>query len=160
MILIAGVGNIFFGDDGFGSEVARRLVARMNTPQVRIVDFGIRGLDLAYALLDSYEAIIIVDATAQGGNPGTIYVIEPDTKGFNEAAAAVEAHSMDPARVLALAASMGAELKNVRIVGCEPETFGPDGEGQMALSPAVAAAVDEAVLVIDGLIENLQSSLA
>jgi hydrogenase maturation protease len=150
MILIAGVGNIFFGDDGFGSEVARRLAGRPDTPNVRVVDFGIRGLDLAYTLLDDYEATIIVDATPRGGQPGTIYVIEPDTE-FNEAAAAVEAHSMDPMRVLALACSMGAELKNVRIVGCEPESFGPAGEGQMALSPAVAGAVDEAVRVIDGL---------
>ena len=76
-ILIAGIGNIFLGDDAFGVEVARRLVRRRLPDGVRVVDFGIRGLDLTYALLDGYEAVILVDAAPRGGPPGTLYVLEP-----------------------------------------------------------------------------------
>src|ERR1700734_1751902 len=77
-ILIAGIGNIFLGDDAFGSEVARRLAARPMPDGVKVVDFGIRGFDLTYALLDGSDATILVDATPRGGPPGTLYVIEPD----------------------------------------------------------------------------------
>jgi hydrogenase maturation protease len=152
MILIAGIGNIFFGDDAFGSEVARKLGTEIHLPNVRVVDFGIRGLDLAYELLNNYDATIIVDATARGGQPGTIYVIAPDLNEIDERGAAIEAHAMDPVRVLQLARSMGATLQNVRIVGCEPETCAPDGQGQMGLSPVIAAAVDQAIEVIYELI--------
>src|SRR5437867_12047281 len=115
-----------------------------NTPQLRIVDFGIRGLDLAYELANDYHAVIIIDTCARGGIPGTIYVIEPDLDELERATPAVEAHAMDPVRVLALARAMGAELRNIRIVGCEPETFGTE-EGSMGLSPRVAAAIDPAI---------------
>jgi hydrogenase maturation protease len=151
MILVAGIGNIFLGDDGFGSEVARRARHLLAADNVRVVDFGIRGLDLAYALLDGYEAVILIDAVPKGERPGTIYVIEPDLNGPNDSAA-IEAHGMDPVRVLALARSMGAELKNVRIVGCEPESFGDGEDGRMGLSEPVEAAVDEAIGLIRGLI--------
>jgi len=153
VILVAGVGNIFFGDDAFGSEVARRMIEHFNTPNVRVIDFGIRGLDLVYALTDGYDASIIVDTIVQGGEAGTIYVVEPDLNELNPAAAAIEAHSMDPLRVLAVARSMGAELGNIRIVGCEPETFGTD-EGSTGLSSRVAAAVEPAIHVIQSLIEK------
>lgn len=153
-ILIAGVGNIFLGDDAFGSEVARRMAARVNLPSVRVVDFGIRTLDLVYALMDGFDTTVIVDATARGGAPGTIYLIEPDPCEFEGAEAVIETHAMDPVRVLALAHSMGATLKNVRIVGCEPETFGPENEGMMGLSPPVAAAVDPAIELIERLIAD------
>jgi hydrogenase maturation protease len=154
MILVAGIGNIFMGDDAFGSEVARRLAGRVKTSSVRVIDFGIRGFDLAYSLMDEYDATIMIDATQRGSNPGTIYVIEPDLDELDETKATIEAHAMDPVRMLALARSMGAKLKNIHIVGCEPETFGPDGEGQMGLSPCVAAAVDEAVLVVEELLRT------
>jgi len=150
MILVAGIGNIFLGDDGFGSEAARRMV-RFTSPDVRIVDFGIRTLDLAYALMDGYESVVIVDATQRGDPPGTVSVIEPDLSELDNVPAVMEAHAMDPIRVLALARSMGADLKNVRIVGCEPETFGPD-EGALGLSPSVAAAIDGAIEAIGSLI--------
>jgi hydrogenase maturation protease len=153
MILVAGVGNIFLGDDAFGSEVARRMRAQPETPDVRIHDFGIRGLDLAYALADGYDATIIIDALARGSNPGTIYVLEPDLKQIDHTVASIEAHSMDPLRVLCVARAMGADLKHVYIVGCEPETFGPD-EGHMGLSPRVAAAVDPAIRVVESLISR------
>jgi hydrogenase maturation protease len=151
VILVAGVGNIFLGDDAFGSEVARRMIEYFDTPNVRVIDFGIRGLDLAYALLDGYDASIIVDTSVRGGEPGTIYVVEPDLNELDAAAAGIEAHAMDPMRVLAVARSMGAELRNVRVVACEPETFGPD-EGCMGLSPRVAASVERAIRVVETLI--------
>jgi len=153
MILIAGVGNIFMGDDAFGSVVTRRLAERHAWPGVCIVDFGIRGLDLAFALMDEYDATIIVDATLRGGEPGTIYVIDPDLSKLDDmAAATLDPHAMDPLRTLALARSMGANLKNIRIVGCEPATFDPAAES--GLSRNVDAAVDHAIDVIESLIQE------
>jgi hydrogenase maturation protease len=151
-ILVAGIGNIFLGDDGFGSEVARGLIQRPAFPEVRVADFGIRGLDLAFALVDGWDTTIIVDAMPRGGEPGSIYVVEPDLSTIDGDGVALEAHAMDPMRVLALARSMGAELKNILIVGCEPETFGPPDEGQLGLSPCVAGAVEGALDVIESLI--------
>lgn len=153
-ILIACIGNIFLGDDAFGVEVAKRLAARSMPEGVRVVDFGIRGLDLIYALLDGYELTIFVDATVRGGLPGSLYVIEPDLKALTEPdanALAVEGHNMNPMKVLHIARSMGGEFNRVLVVGCEPETVGPE-EGQMGLSEPVKAAVDGAVVVIEELI--------
>jgi len=150
VILVAGVGNIFLGDDAFGSHVARRMIECFSASNVRIIDFGIRGLGLAYALTEGYDASIIVDTFARGAEAGTIYVVEPDASEIDRAAERIEAHAMDPVRILALARSMGAELRNVRIVGCEPETFEPN-EG-MDLSPRVAAAVEPAIQIIQSLI--------
>src|SRR3954447_13345504 len=113
MILVAGMGNIFRGDAGFGSEVARRLAQFGSIPDVRIVDFGIRGLDLVYALMDGPDAVIIADAVAQRGEPGTVYVIEPDLTGLDGVPCTMEAHTMDPLQVLAFARSMGTQLNNV-----------------------------------------------
>lgn len=156
-ILIACIGNIFLGDDAFGVEVAKKLVGRKLPDEVRVVDFGIRGFDLAYALMDDYEATIFVDAIQRGESPGTLYVIEPDLKELDESggqAIMVEPHGMHPLKVLLMARSMGAEFKRILLVGCEPETFGPE-EGQMGLSAPVHAAVDEAV----GLVESLVTSI-
>ena len=155
MILVAGIGNIFLGDDGFGSEVARRISERAAMPNARVIDFGIRGVDLLYALVDGYEATIIIDALSRGGEPGTLYVIEPDVMDLNDDSAAVEPHAMDPMQILRLARSMGAPLRNVRIVGCEPATFGPPDEGQMGLSACVSAAVERAVDVVEELITEI-----
>jgi hydrogenase maturation protease len=155
VILIAGIGNIFLGDDAFGCEVVRRLERRCQSPGVRVRDFGIRGMDLVYELMNGYDAAIIVDAMPVGEPPGTIYVMEPELSEIEDAAAAIDAHSMDPMRVLALARTMGATLKNIRIVGCEPETFGPADEGQMGLSPAVAAAVEQGIEAIESLLTEM-----
>src|SRR5580658_8362380 len=144
-ILIAGIGNIFLGDDAFGVEVARRLAARPMPSEVRVVDFGIRGIDLAYALLEDYERVILVDAVQRGGKPGALYVIEPCL----ENAGAMQTHEMAPSKALAAARAMGAALANVVIVGCEPESFGSEDEPQMGLSKAVEAAVEEAVALIE-----------
>jgi hydrogenase maturation protease len=157
MILIGGIGNIFLGDDAFGSEVARRLCERFAAPDVRIIDFGIRSLDLVYALLDNHDAVILVDAVSRGEKPGTVYVIEPDLDELDSVPAGIEAHTMDPFRVLAFARSMGAELKMIRIVGCEPETFGPDNEGRMGLSASVAAAIEPAMEAVESLLTELRA---
>ena len=156
MILIAGIGNIFFGDDAFGCEVVRQLLRRYVRSDVRIVDFGIRGLDLAFALMDEFDAAILVDAMPHGQAPGTVSVVEPDLEALNSTPPALEAHALDPMRVLALARSLGAELKTIRIVGCEPDTFGPPDEGQIGLSPRVAHAVDKAIEVIQLLISEIE----
>jgi hydrogenase maturation protease len=155
-ILIAGVGNIFLGDDAFGVEVARRLSTRELPKNVRVTDFGIRGYDLAYALLDGYETTILVDACPRGDVAGTLYVIEPDLNdlgGPDEQQARVEAHSMNPLNVLRLAASMGP-LKRVLLVGCEPGTLGPE-EGQMGLSEPIEAVLDDAVKLVESLIARI-----
>jgi len=156
-ILVAGIGNIFLGDDAFGVEVARRMAGLDLPASVRVADFGIRGFDLAYALQDGYETTILVDACPHGEAPGTLYVIEPDLKaldGPDAAPATVEAHAMNPMNVLRMAKAMNIEIKNVLLVGCEPETLGGE-EGQMGLSAPVEAAVDEAVKLVASLVNRI-----
>jgi hydrogenase maturation protease len=156
-ILIAGIGNIFLADDGFGVEVASRLANRSFPPGVRVTDFGIRGFDLAYALMDGYETTILVDAFPGDGDAGTLFVVEPDLSDLNSAGAAqgfIEPHAMNPLNVLRMATSMGGQLKRVLLVGCVPATLGPE-EGQMGLSAPVAAAVDGAVDLIDSLVARI-----
>jgi hydrogenase maturation protease len=156
-ILIACIGNIFLGDDGFGSEVARQLAGRGLPDEARVVDFGIRGFDLTYALLDGYEVTIFVDATPRGGEPGTLYTIEPDLSELDDADAQqvmVEPHGMDPLKVLCMVKSMGGEFKRILLVGCEPATLGPE-EGQMGLSEPVQAAVGEAVRLVESLVAEI-----
>jgi hydrogenase maturation protease len=156
-ILIAGIGNIFLGDDAFGVEVVRRLSTRELPRNVRVTDFGIRGYDLAYALLDGYDTTILVDACPRGEPAGTLYVIEPDVTDLassDDKQSAVEGHSMNPMNVLRLATSMGGPLKQVLLIGCEPSTFGPE-EGQMGLSEPIEASVDQAVKLVESLIVKI-----
>jgi hydrogenase maturation protease len=154
-ILIAGIGNIFLGDDGFGVEVVRQLAGRISPDSVRIVDFGIRGLDLVYALQDGYETTILIDAYPHGQTPGTVSVVELDG---NEAADStgnfLEPHSMHPVNVLRMARSMHGPLKRVLLVGCEPATLGGDG-GYIGLSKPVEAAVAEAVNATEALVKGI-----
>jgi hydrogenase maturation protease len=152
-ILIACVGNIFLGDDGFGVEVAGALGKKRLPEGVSVRDFGIRGFDLAYALLDPWDAVIIVDALPRGQAPGTFYVLEPDT-----AAANIEPnpHGMDPVQVLTMAASLGPISAKVLVVGCEPQDFGDELEGRMGLSPPVQAAVEEACPMIVELVNTFR----
>ena len=155
-ILIAGIGNIFLGDDGFGSEVARRLLRRSWPQNVRIRDFGIRGFDLAYALLEPYDLAILVDAVPQGGPPGTLYVIEPDLAAVASGPAdgPLDTHAMHPLPVLRMVRSLGGEFGRILIVGCEPADFGPPDEGRLGLSGPVAEAVDRAEARIELLVED------
>jgi hydrogenase maturation protease len=163
-ILIACIGNIFLGDDAFGVEVARRLMNRQYPEGVQVRDFGIRGIDLAYAMLDDYDALVLVDAVPRGSPPGTLYLIEPDLTGMNpekgvEAGiTALDNHSMDPVKVLAYARTLGARPIRTLVVGCEPTPLGgdeDDPEMQMGLSEPVQAALGEAVKMIDSLVQQL-----
>jgi hydrogenase maturation protease len=161
-ILVAGIGNIFLGDDGFGCEVIRRLAGRTLPDNVRVVDFGIRGFDLAYALLDGYDATIFVDATPRGGEPGTLYTIEPELdeiESIESNGAMIETHGMNPMKVLSMVKSMGGEFKKILLVGCEPATFGPE-EGQMGLSEPVEVAVDDAVRIVESLVTRVLDEAA
>lgn len=155
-VLIAGIGNIFLGDDAFGVEVAQRLVRHELPEVVRMVDFGIRGLDLAYAVLDEYEAVILVDAVARGGRLGTLYVIQPEEDQLEPAGAElIDTHGMDPVKVLRLARALGAPARPLLVVGCEPAPTGEKDEMQMELSEPVRAAVDEAVALVASLATRL-----
>jgi hydrogenase maturation protease len=154
-ILIACIGNIFLGDDGFGTEVARRLASRPLAPGVLLKDFGIRGLDLTYALLDPHELVILVDACPRGGNPGTVYLVEPDPVESEELGGThLEMHAMNPMSVLRTVKSMGGAPGRILIVGCEPAEIGSDDDGQLGLSAPVEAAVDEAIALIETLVSK------
>jgi hydrogenase maturation protease len=157
-ILIAGVGNLFRGDDAFGSEVARRLTSTPIPPEVRVVDFGIRGHDLAFALQDDYVAVILLDVTQRDGVPGALYLIEPNLENLHADATdeMMDTHAMNPLRVLRLIQATGGKLPRVLLVGCEPGTFGPE-EGQMGLSEPVAAAVPEAVALVHSLLKRMEA---
>jgi hydrogenase maturation protease len=157
-ILVAGVGNIFLGDDAFGVEVVHSLSKRQLPENVTVKDFGIRGFDLAYALLDPWDAVILVDALPRGEAPGTLYVVEPNLAGIGSQASeetAINPHGMDPVRVLNLAASMGTISAQVLILGCEPHDFGDELEGRMGLSTPVQAAIEEASNMIEGLVGRI-----
>ena len=159
-ILIAGIGNIFFGDDAFGVEVARRLAGQPLPEGVRVVDFGIRGIDLTYALLDPYEAVILVDAVPRGGPPGTLYVLEPELDPDDDPGTLgpmVEPHALDPARVLRLARTLGGQVGRVLLVGCEPGPPAADDDLQMNMSELVQAAVEEAVRLIESLVVGIRA---
>lgn len=154
-ILVAGVGNIFLGDDGFGVEVAKQLLGETFPEGVSVADFGIRGVHLAYQLLEGYDTLILLDAARRGEPPGTVFVLEPDlsdpesdereTNGF-----LLDAHSMDPELVLGMLDSLGGKVGRVVIVGCEPESI----EERMGLSDVVAAAIPNAVTMIAELIQQ------
>src|SRR5262249_30168956 len=126
-ILVAGIGNIFMGDDAFGVEVAQRLARRSLPAGVRVVDFGIRGIDLTYALLEGYDAVILVDTAQLGAPPGTVRVVAPELHRGEPLAPEgllVEPHDLDPAKVLRLAATLGDSCQRILLVACEPATFG------------------------------------
>jgi hydrogenase maturation protease len=153
-VLVAGIGNIFLGDDAFGVEVVRRLRERPLPVDADVVDFGIRGIDLAYALLDGYDAAVLVDAVSRGGAPGTLYVIEPETEAGTPALPAL--HDLDPYCVLRTVKAMDGRCRRVRLLGCEPERLGDDFDGRIGLSPAVAAAVERAVEKVASLVASLR----
>ncbi len=157
-ILVAGIGNIFDGDDAFGVETARRLLQRRWPQQVKIVDFGIRGIDLVYALIDHAGDVILIDAAQRGEPPGTVSLIEiPAPEIMAETAPdLLEPHALDPAKVLRLAASLGGKQQRALLVACEPLTLGGD-EGIMGLSEPVAAAIDPACELVDQLVRELSN---
>lgn len=160
-ILVAGIGNIFLGDDAFGVETAAALAKRPLPEGVRVADFGIRSYDLAYAMMDGYLAVILVDAVCRGGPPGTLFLIQPELPEFPEGgpdtpagAGAFDAHSMNPLRALEMVRSLGGKPPLLYLVGCEPGVLEPEG-GEIGLSPAIRAAVPGAVAMIETLIADL-----
>ncbi len=144
--LVAGIGNIFLGDDGFGSEVASRIDRSTLPGSVEVLDAGISGVHLAYQLLDGYDRLVLIDALPLGEPPGTVAVFRPDLDDVDEGP--VDAHGLDPASVLRMVRQLGGTPGDVLVVGCEPATL---DEG-MGLSAAVAGAVDEAVRVVTDLV--------
>ena len=148
---MAGIGNIFLSDDGFGVEVARRLSCEEMPEGARVADFGIRGIHLAYELLDTdYDVTILVDATRRGGAPGTLYVIQPDPPGSDESTVTPDAHGMTPDTVLTLLRSLGGRADGIVVVGCEPASL---DEG-IGLSEPVAHAVDGAMALVVELLQK------
>jgi hydrogenase maturation protease len=152
-VLVAGIGNIFLSDDGFGVEVARRLRTRPVPDGVRVDDFGIRGVHLAYELLDGYDVLVMVDAVPMGEPPGTVTLLEPEveTGRDDEDPPVFEAHGMSPAVVLDLVAGLGGHVDRILIVGCEPAST---DEG-IGLSAPVAAAVEPAADAVERLLGEL-----
>ena len=151
-VLVAGIGNIFLRDDGFGTEVARALATEDLPDWVRLADYGISGMHLAYDLASGYETVILLDATARGEPPGTVSVIEldrPDEAPGGEAAMLLDAHGMQPDLVLSMLGVLGGQAGRVLLVGCEPAST----DYGMGLSPPVAAAVGPAVRAVLGLID-------
>ena len=155
-ILVAGIGNVFLGDDGFGVALADRLARRTLPAGVEVVDYGIRGMDLAYALHDGWDAVVLLDAMPRGKPPGTLTVLEPD---LDDLPLAIDAHAMDPVKVLGLARALGAPLPRTLVVGCEPETAmrGDEEDVVATVSEPVRAALDEGVRLVDALLEDLTS---
>jgi hydrogenase maturation protease len=145
-LLVAGVGNVFFGDDGFGPEVARALLGEP-LDGAKVEDFGIRGLHLAYELLNGYEHAILIDAVPRGDRPGTLYVIEPQGE---IVASTPDAHRMDLQNVFGYLRVLGGEPPPVTIVGCEPETIEPG----MGLSEPVTQSVAAAVALVRRLVDE------
>lgn len=150
-ILIAGIGNVFFGDDAFGCEVVRRLKHQEMPGEVTVTDYGIRSYDLAYALTDGFDKIILVDAVPRGGIPGTVYLIEPDRGDLQDIPSAPpDGHSMNPLTVIQMAESFGGLGAKLFLVGCEPETL--EGNSEMVLSTPVQEAVPQALAMIESLL--------
>lgn len=153
-VLVAGIGNVFLGDDGFGVEVAGRLGGVSMPPGVDVADFGIRGMDLAYAL-SGYDVAVLVDALPRGDAPGTVYLIEVDMA--DDGVREVDTHGMDPVKVLRLARELGEVPERVLVVGCEPATrmTGDEDDVVMELSEPVRAAVDEAAKLVESVVRDL-----
>jgi hydrogenase maturation protease len=151
-ILVAGIGNIFLGDDGFGSEVVRHVPVQQDDSGLRVVDYGIRGMHLAYDLLDDWDALVIVDTVPDRGNPGALHVFEADHES-QSATAALDAHSMDPAAVFNSLKALGGKPPYTVVIGCEA---GSVDEG-IGLTDAVAGAVPRAIRAVEEVVAGLRS---
>jgi hydrogenase maturation protease len=154
-MLVAGIGNIFLQDDGFGVEVVKRLAGESLPEWVRVADFGIRGVHLAYEMLDGdYDAVILVDAASRGDEPGTVYLIEPDVETIDtRQPVSLDAHGMDPQVVLQTIKTLGGMRGRLYIVGCEPlET-----EEGIGLSSPVARGVEDAIKLVHNIVERFSA---
>lgn len=160
-ILVAGIGNIFDGDDGFGVAVAQRLLRRPPWPGVEIVDFGIRGVDLTYALLDNYRAAVLIDAAQRGELPGTISVVTPELPAGEPEHLEdqlLSPHDLDPAKVLRFVAALGGGCRRIVLVVCEPASLGGE-DGKIGLSAVVEAALEAAIAAVDLVVRELQEEV-
>jgi hydrogenase maturation protease len=171
-ILIAGIGNAFLGDDGFGVEVVQRLSQRHLPENICVVDFGIRALDLTHALLHGYEAAILIETVQRGCAPGTVFVMEPPRtfpypvpQPSISAKSLIDGHGIDPMRVLRLVSALGGQLQQIYVVGCEPSPLSSDAV-EKEISPAVRRAVIDAIPVVQALMlkithgKNIPASVA
>lgn len=156
-ILVAGLGNIFRGDDAFGVEVVQCLTVHRLPSSVRVIDFGTRGYDFAFALCDGYDLVIIVDAVQRGGIPGSVFLIEPDVTQLERLPQdewSDQAHDMNPLAALRLTKSLGAEVPRMLLVGCEPKSLGDEYSGQMGLTDTCRVAIDEAIELILSVVDD------
>jgi hydrogenase maturation protease len=153
-ILVAGIGNIFLGDDGFGSEVIRNAEIPRDNPSVRVVDYGIRGMHLAYDLLEDWDSLVLVDAVPSRGNPGTLHVFQAECEEGSEATG-LDAHGMDPAAVFASLRALGGSPPYTVVVGCEAGSV----EEGIGLTDPVARAVPRAARAVQEIVAALQTSL-
>jgi hydrogenase maturation protease len=154
-ILVAGIGNIFLGDDGFGSEVVRSAEIPQDDPRVRVIDYGVRGMHLAYDLLEEWDSLVLVDAVPSRGNPGTLHVFQADCES-DSAAAGLDGHSMDPAAVFASLRALGGSPPYTVVVGCEAGSV----EEGIGLTEPVARAVPRAVRAVEEIVAALQAPAA
>ena len=157
LVLVAAVGNLWLRDDGFGAEVAKRLQERRLPDGVQVVDFGTGGLDLAYEVMRGYDALILVDVSRQGGEPGTLYVMEADedsVEGKIEDGDTINPHGMDPQTVLRFVKAVGGWPGKVIVIACEPEQVEELGIG---LSVSVADSVDRAVALVEETIAEVRA---
>ena len=159
-ILVAGIGNAWLRDDGFGGEVVKRLEGRELPAGVSVMDFGTGGLDLAYEVMRGYDALILVDASRQGEQPGTLFVIEPKREEFApsiEDGEMIDPHGMDPQTVLRFVNATGGWPGKVVVIGCEP---GEVDEVGLGLTPPVEAAVERALALVGETIAELRTNAA
>jgi hydrogenase maturation protease len=157
-VLVAGIGNIFLGDDAFGVEVVHRLQQRSLPEHVTVKDFGIRSYDLAYALMGNWDLAILVDALPRGGKPGTLYTMEPDTA-FGETGN-IDAHTMNPVSALQLVSALGGKVGRLLLVGCEPGSLEPSPDGNFTLTAPVSHAVAGAIEIIENLVARVPHQAA
>jgi hydrogenase maturation protease len=158
-VMIAGVGNIFMKDDGFGVEVVKRMMNKEFPEGVELRDFGTGGLKLAYDLMKGYDCLILLDASRRGGNPGTLYVIEPNEREFQstiEEGDSIDPHGSDPVTVLRFVKAFGSWPGKVMIVACEPTST---DDFEIGLSSPVRASVDKAVEFVDEIINGIYSNI-
>src|SRR5262249_13951872 len=150
-----GIGNIFLGDDGFGSEVVRNTVLPQDDPNVRVIDYGIRGMHLAYDLLEQWDTLVLVDAIPSRGNPGTLHVFQADHDS-GSGAMGVDGHSMDPAAVFASLRALGGSPPYTVVIGCEAGSV----EEGIGLTESVAKAVPRATRAVEDIVAALQSPVS
>jgi len=154
-VMIAGIGNMFMRDDGFGSAVVKKIMNKQFPEGVEVKDFGTGGLKLAYDLMKGYDGLIFLDASARGEKPGTLYVIEPDEKDFSndlEQGGPIDPHGADAVTVLRFVKSIGSWPAKVFIVACEPESV---DDFEIGLSEPVNTAIDTAIEMVDDIIKDI-----